>query len=300
MTGSVTGAASVLRVPTLNDSRADYGQMAWLWRQAQVLSAIEVTLDFRNCRFLRPAAVVFLAGLVRVLTANGCHVRLDVQSMQGAVRANLEQNGFASAMGASVGPWRGNSIPFREDRTQNSDAILHALRTDWLGRGWIRIDDNLADKIVGTVWEIYANAFEHAGSPIGVFTCGQHFPRENELVLAVADFGVGIPTRVGSAVLHGADPRQCMEWAFARGNTTHADPLLARGLGLDLLREFVEANRGSLEIYSHDGYARVDASGPSFQTLRAGLGCTIVQLKLVCDHRRYALERQTSGQVAIF
>jgi hypothetical protein len=43
----------------------------------------------------------------------------------------------------------------------------------------------LINRIVGKVWEIYENAFEYADSPLGVFTCGQHFPTRRELTLTV-------------------------------------------------------------------------------------------------------------------
>ncbi len=55
--------------------------------------------------------------------------------------------------------------------------LIAYLKTKWLGRGWITVSTRLRDAIVGRVWKIYANAFEHSHSPVGIFSCGQHYPR---------------------------------------------------------------------------------------------------------------------------
>jgi len=46
----------------------------------------------------------------------------------------------------------------------------------------------------------------------------------------------------------------CLKWAFECGNSTCTGDV-SRGLGLNLLKEFVRLNQGKLEIYNNDGYA---------------------------------------------
>jgi len=105
------------------------------------------------------------------------------------------------------------------------------------------------------MWEIYSNAFEHSSTDIGVFSCAQHYRSRNDLILSAVDFGRGIPENVrlflrrqhvdeeSVSKLSGA---ACLKWAFERGNSTCTEGI-ARGLGLDLLKEFVRVNRGKLE-----------------------------------------------------
>lgn len=87
----------------------------------------------------------------------------------------------------------------REYFEQDEDGIVEDLRRNWLGRGWINISDALADEVVGQMWEIFANAFEHSDTRVGVYSCGQYFKARRVLTLAVADFGVGIPSNVTSS-----------------------------------------------------------------------------------------------------
>ncbi len=62
--------------------------------------------------------------------------------------------------------------------------------------------------------EIYANAFEHGRTDIGVFSCGQHYPKLGELKLTVIDFGVGIPRNVRDFLKNSNLPAdEALKWA---------------------------------------------------------------------------------------
>ena len=282
-----------LHIPRINDDQTDFRVLAQLWEQVRVAGdGVEVRFDFTGCDFLRPNAVVFLGGLAQVIGDRGGKARFDVATMRGAVRTNLEQNGFAHAMGADLPPWKGNSIPYREDLYQDEDGVVGYLKVNWLGRGWVNVSHDLANAIAGQMWEIYANAFEHSGTRVGVLSCGQYFKQRKELVLAVADFGVGIPSNArfhtGNATLPGGE---AMQWAFTRGTSTAKKPG-PRGMGLDLLKEFIKVNHGVLAIYSHDGYARINGSGETYQNLPVFFEGTLVQVTLRCDDTYYALSNE--------
>lgn len=166
------------------------------------------------------------------------------------------------------------------------------LEQHWLGRGWVQASRDLRDAIVGHMWEIYNNAFEHSGSEIGVFSCGQHFPRRRTgetLVLSVVDFGQGIPATIRAFFRRHADEEQvaklsgasCLRWAFEAGNSTKEGEL--GGTGLDLLKEFVRRNHGKMEVFSNDGYAIVDRDGDRYKNREFSFDGTIVHITLRCD-----------------
>jgi signal transduction histidine kinase len=152
--------------------------------------------------------------------------------------------------------------------------------------------------LVGKACEIYVNAFDHSHSPVGVFTSGQHYPRRKQLKLCVVDFGVGIPDTVRSYL---KEPEktgaESMQWAFQKGNSSkkRQGPNIARGLGLDLLREFVKANCGTLEIFSHDGEALINRL-QSFTSRSAGFPGTLVNITFSCDESFYRLASEATGK----
>jgi len=223
-------------------------------------------------------------------------VVFDWDSFQNTrVLTNLCQNGFAQTFGYPSQRWHGNSIPYREDMTLDMNGIMDYLTDNWIGRGWVHVSTRLRDAIVGHMWEIYNNAFEHSCSRIGVFSCGQYFPHTNELVLSVVDFGQGIPANVRTFFIHqNADTAQvaqlsgatCLNWAFQRGASTCMGNV-ARGLGLDLLKEFVRINQGKLEVYSSEGYAVVDKDGERYKNHEIPFEGTVLQITVHCDENLY-------------
>jgi len=280
-----------LDIPTINDNPGDFDRLFGLWDVVKDFSG-DVTFDFRLCSFLRPNAIAFLGGLARLIERRGYSAIFDWDTLNDPVKAILRQNGFASAFGyARALGFPGKSIPYREDIAQSND-IIDYLAYEWLGHGWVHVSDKLRNAIVGRVWEIYANAFLHAKSKIGVFSCGQFFWRMGLLKLAVIDFGVGIPLRVREFFKDHSSAKQfpatsCLRWAFEPGNSTIEGT--GRGIGLDILKEFVHVNHGSLDIYSEDGYVRITHEKEQYIKGSGFFQGTAVNITIRCDEKYYRL-----------
>lgn len=279
---------STIFVPTINDSTYDFEVLFDLWDQMNGVG-LQIDLDFSKCKFLRQNAVAFIGGLIRLTTHSKGNVVVKWETLSPALFKHLQENGFVMHFEGGRKGWVGNSIPYREDREQVKNDLVDYLKRKWLGRDWVHVSEGLTDAIVGRVWEIFANAFEHSGSRIGIFTCGQHFPRRRELNLTVVDFGVGIPSNVRS---YRNDQKiaagNTMKWAFQRGTSTKpAD--VGRGIGLDLLKEFVKITGGSLRMFSHEGYAYIDSIQEKFVEAERYFGGTLVNISLKCDDSLYRL-----------
>lgn len=259
---------TVIQIPRINDGRGDFAALFDVWSRVNGYFE-EVRFDFSRCDFLRPNAIAFLGGLARLIESRMGSVTFDWSTLRNAkVMATLRQNGFAGAFGHASAPWDGTSIPFREDKSLDMNRIMDYLTYSWIGKGWVHVSELLRDAIAGRMWEIYNNAFEHSGTQIGVFSCGQYFRTHNDLILSVVDFGRGIPANVRAFLRYHVNEETvsklsgaaCLKWAFQPGNSTCMGGV-ARGLGLDLLKEFIRVNQGKLEVYSNEGYAIVDKGG---------------------------------------
>jgi hypothetical protein len=282
-------------IPRINDSQLDFEKLFRIWNQVNDYSQ-NVVFDFSKCTFLRPNAVAFLGGLARLIESKSGSAVFDWNTLPqpGRVITNLCQNGFAGKFGHDTASWEGNSIPYREDRSLDMTGIMDYLTLSWIGKGWVHVSERLRDAIAGKMWEIYNNAFEHSDTRIGVFSCGQHFETKKHLILSVVDFGRGIPANVRSFFRRHVDPELvarlsgagCMKWAFERGNSTHVGDV-ARGLGLDLLKEFVRLNQGKLEVYSSEGYAIIDENGEQYENCGICFDGTAVHITLRCDENLY-------------
>jgi hypothetical protein len=158
---------------------------------------------------------------------------------------------------------------------------------DWLGRGWINIGEDLKIEIITKIAEIYENAFEHAESEIGIFTCGQRYPNLSELNLTIIDFGIGIPQRVRTLSANAAlSDTEAIQWAIASGNSTRTG-CVAGGGGLDTLRYFVTQHNAKMEIISHNGYILLNRDGVSYKTCSSCFVGTLININLNCDESKY-------------
>ncbi len=288
-------------IPTINDTPQDFENLFAIWNQVKGYYE-DVIFDFSKCGFLRPNAVVFLGGLARLILFRKGHAGFDWSTLSSDIMTNLCQNGFAGHFDYPSSSWTGNSIYYREDSSLDANGILDYLTYYWLGRGWLHISPRLCDAIVGHMWEIYNNAFEHAASEIGVFSCGQYFPNNNELVLSMVDFGRGIAANVRNFLRQ--DPRSnrlpaanCIQWAFQSGTTTLPNSM-ARGVGLDLLKEFIRANYGKLEVYSNEGSGRIDEKGEKFFNHSSSFQGTIFHITLTCDEKLYKFASEDSSCIS--
>lgn len=278
-------------IPTLNDEKKDFFILFDLFGWLKNSTANYHELDFTNCKFLRPNAVAFIGGMIRYCEIKNIIIKILWDTLIPSIRASLSENGFGATFGYCLRKKNsGHAIPYREDVLENSDDIINYLIDNWIGKGWVQVSPRLCNHIAGKMWEIYANSFEHSQTPVGVFTCGQHFRHHNELVLSVIDFGIGIPAVVKEFL--NSDPRAatlpadaCLRWAFKSGNTTTVG--VPRGLGLSLLKEFVSVNKGTLELYSSDGYVKMSSDGEVFQNNLQRFDGTVLHITLVCDEKYY-------------
>ena len=285
-----------LEIPTINDAPKDFDCLFKLWQQVQTETE-EVTFDFSGCHFLRQNAVAFLGGMARWIEKRGCKVSFNWETVKKRLCTNLKQNGFMYTFNGGEEPWQGNSIPYREDLFEDINDLILYLAQDWLGRGWVHISDMLRALIVGRTFEIYANAFEHGKTGIGVFSCGQYYPKLKELKLSVVDFGVGIPQNVRDFQKNNRLPAdEALRWAFQKGTTTRGGTVTC-GIGLDYLKQFVHINKGKLQILSHDGCATIDKDGEIYEKKQTCFGGTIVNISLLCDESRYDLGLEADDEL---
>lgn len=295
-------AQKVIEIPRINDGPADFAALFNIWSQVNDYFE-DIRFDFSHCGFLRPNAVAFLGGLARLIESRMGKAVFDWNTLHNSwVRTTIRQNGFAGSFGDLSAPWDGTSIPYREDPEFRPDEVAEYLSENWLGKGWVHVSDALKNAIVERVLELYVNAFEHSESQIGVFSCGQYFRNLNQLQLTLVDFGIGIPANVRGYLkqvrpdlpAERLSAEDCLKWAFQRMTTTKPGKT-SRGVGLDLLKSFIQVNRGALTVYSNDGCAVITVDQESYTSFSPAFEGTIFHITLTCDETYYCLAGETKG-----
>jgi len=149
------------------------------------------------------------------------------------------------------------------------------------------------------------NAYGHgiggeANSPL-VTSCGQYKSKDKLLKLTVLDFGQGIVTNVKKYLrdqnMHDVD---AFKWALKKGCSTKTDSLnidIPRGLGLDLLIEFVKVNKGSLTIASNSCYVHINSDEEmKIGALKVPFQGAMVNITINCDDRHYLFMSENTGE----
>ncbi len=150
----------------------------------------------------------------------------------------------------------------------------------------------LLKKFRESIFEIFSNAVLHSSTRLGIFSCGQFFPKQNKLDFTVADLGVGIRQNVSEYMGRDISAAQAIVWATEKNNTTKGGPVPG-GLGLKLLGEFIDLNGGCLQIASDAGYWRRSNKSSSSFTFGHSFPGTIVNIEInTADPHSYILSTE--------
>lgn len=275
-----------LLIPTIQSAPDDIDVLCTIWHAIHETPG-PIQLDFHQCQFLTPTAIAFLGAVARRFQQDP-HVQINWTSFVPSVHEYLTRNGLLAAFGHGERGHVSHAVPFREDQPTGHHAdLMTYLQHSWLGGPWIKLSPTLRDAIISRVLEGYLNVWEHSISPVGAITCGQHFPRLKQLSLTILDLGIGIPTSVRNFLKQPSlSDLDAIRWALQRGNSTGVRGT-ARGLGLDLLHQFVRHNHGSLEIYSYHAHVTINEHGATYAHRSSSFPGTLLQFTLQCDETSY-------------
>jgi hypothetical protein len=280
-----------LEIPSIRDKQTDFNKLFQLHqiveeRLTNPENIDKFLYDFSRCRTIFPNGIAFLYGLFRYIQSKQKKLFYVGGSIKKDIETTLIYNGFLRKIDEQAPFSDDSSIILRQDLSDNSsdnNSIIDHLKNNWLNKKWIHLSDNVRNAIAGTMWEVYDNAFHHANSSIGVFSCGQKI--SDKVKLAVIDFGRGIPLNVrqfkGDSKMSSS---KALKWAFKEGNTTIAGN---RGMGLNILKSFVRLNKGELEIFSGTGHAKINETTELFTSKKVCFDGTLTYMTFMSDDKYY-------------
>jgi len=152
----------------------------------------------------------------------------------------------------------------------------------------------LRKKFQENIFEIFSNAVIHSQTKMGIYSCGQFFPRRHRLDFSIADLGIGIRGVLKQKAGLDYPAEQAIEWAMTGNNTTKTGSVPG-GLGLKLLREFITLNRGRIQIVSDKGYWELKGDQVAFNNFMHPFPGTVVTIEInTADKKSYCLTSEIS------
>ena len=209
----------------------------------------------------------------------------------------LLKNGFLSHYGREKIPDRwGTTIPYRRFDAKDDRFFADYIENELIHRSEMpAMSSGLLKKFRESIFEIFSNAVLHSHSKLGIFSCGQFFPKRDRLDFSVADLGVGMRQNIKDNTGLDLSPEAAIAWATEGRNTTKRGPVPG-GLGLKLLVEFIDLNGGCIQIVSDAGYWRREKGKTLTASLIHSFPGTVVTVEInTADTNSYKLTSELSA-----
>jgi hypothetical protein len=157
-----------------------------------------VFINFAGLGFIKPAGVTFLSNLIMWLASKNVAVRFTGHDRNTGVLRFLDDSlFFEKHLGAKLTQWatpRSTTRPLvHAHHGQSQDEIRNRF-VPWLSNRLSISKASLHDFQV-CLLELFNNIQDHSSLEIGCLFA-QHFPNMNQVGVAIADFGIGIPSAV--------------------------------------------------------------------------------------------------------
>jgi len=221
---------------------------------------------------------------------------VELTKIPQAVTRILSKNGFLSNYGREKLPDTfGTTIPYMRFDAKDDRFFAGYIEDEFVRRSEMpRMSRGLIKKFRESVFEIFSNAVLHSQTKLGIFSCGQYFPKRNRLDFAVADLGIGIRQNVLDNTGLDLRAEAAIAWATDGQNTTKRGQIPG-GLGLKLLREFIILNGGRIQIVSDSGYWALERGDVTMREMKYKFPGTVVSIEIdTADKRSYKLSSEIS------
>lgn len=193
----------------------------------------------------------------------------------------LTKNGFLNhfGYGHARDNW-GTTIPYRRFDVKDDRVFAEYISNEFLPRSEIpKMSPMLKNKFQTNIFEIFSNAVIHSDTKLGIFSCGQYFPKRQTLDFSIVDLGVGIRQHIEDTIGLKLSASEAINWATSDRNTTKRGPVPG-GLGLKLLGEFIDMNRGCIQIVSEYGYWQRKKNEIKTDQMVASFPGTVVSIEI--------------------
>lgn len=153
-----------------------------------------------------------------------------------------------------------------------------------------QMSQGVKERIVEAIYEIFVNAQIHSNTEF-IYTCGQFFPAKNKIEFTIVDTGIGFKEKINQRFGSKLTAVQAIKWAVQDKNTTKEG--ISGGIGLAVLKEFVEMNKGKMQIISREGFYQYDAKNEVSKEFKGAFPGTIVNLQFrTDDNSNYLLKNE--------
>lgn len=221
----------------------------------------ELNIDLRQINFIEPAGVISLSNIVQ-WSKSSRHKAININFIidVSADTKNLKVMDYMSDCGFFEN--FGKNDFYKKPSLRSTMLALKTLKTSYFSQweqsdliGWLQRQierSNDFSAICVAIDEIFNNIADHSTENIGSIF-GQYYLKKHEIVIAISDFGIGIPSSLKNKFSGEKTDDEWIIEALKEGVSTQSVPQ-NRGSGLaNIIRALTINGVGSVTIISNCG-----------------------------------------------
>jgi hypothetical protein len=266
--------------PSINSNYSSYQNFIDFYQNYRNHIFSDITLNISDFFAANMSSV--LGAVIDLVSSNLNTVHLRIQNPN--TEEILRKNDFLTYFGHKRA-YDNHSTTIQYQKLEPKDGkhfrnyIINDL-LEWHYKDLPVMSKGVKEKIVEAIYEIFVNAQIHSESNF-IYTCGQFYPQKKSIEFTLVDVGIGFREKVNRRFKRNLSAVQAIEWAIQDKKTTKVD--VSGGIGLAVLREFIEKNNGKLQIVSNNGFYEFENNRENKRYFKGDFPGTIVNLQFKTD-----------------
>lgn len=230
-----------------------YELLIELYNEINSLGQGDIQIDFQNNNWFEANLCAILGAINFDLEKEGR--KISMKNLKPRLIDVFTRNKFISEYdGKGAFDAIGTTLTYRKFKVNQHKEFTDYIENELLSKeDFPKHSKLLGKKINESIFELFENARTHGNSE-HVFTCGHYFRfNSKKLYITIVDMGTTIKTNVNEYLNENKTGAEAIEWAAHYGNTTKTKNI-SGGLGLGIISEFINLNKGKIQIISSDGF----------------------------------------------
>lgn len=266
-----------------------------LYEQVKDIKNKKVILNFSKTRWFEANLTAILGAILTNVKFNNNIIMITKISR--SIKRVLRKNNFLKEMGIldKVDDTYETTIKYCGFNAQEKIEFQKYIKNEFLPKINIHMTQGFIKEFRVALEELFQNARIH-GKCMTVYTCGQYYYMNEIVKFTMVDLGSTIIENVKNKLKDdNIKADYAIDWATIEGNTTRKEGETG-GIGLPLLIEFIQNNKGKLQIVSSNGYWEDDGGNRYSHCFQNKFPGTIVNIDVnVSDNNVYASRKETNS-----
>lgn len=278
----------------ISHTQEGFKKLIALYEQTKNCLFEDIDIDMGSVSWFDAHICAAFGAILSLLSESGNS--LNLINLSPAVETILSKNGFLSYYGREKIPDQyKTTIPYRRFHVKDEGLFANYIQVELLHRNEIPdMSKKLLERFCTSILEIFSNAVIHSQTKSGIFCCGQFFPKSHQLIFSIVDLGIGMRQNILEKCKLALSAEAAIRWATEERNTTKQGQIPG-GLGLKLIKTFIDLNDGRIHIVSDAGYWLREKNKTFTTTLATPFPGTIVTIEInTADKKSYKLSSESS------